>query len=177
MYYVIEETYEDEYYTDAVVENIQEILDYKVSLPEKLGNNFPRLMVKVISKNKPTDFFMSGPILIVSKELKDIFDRFNSKIEYFPVSLIHKKTTYENSFYFAHVLCDMDFIDKEKSIYTMDRGYFDEIEKLVINEDILNNEPIVILTKSFLRVLIINEELFKEINKLSITGINFSTTY
>lgn len=91
MYYIIEETYEDKYYTDAVVENIQEILDYKVSLPEKLENNFPRLMVKVISKNKPTDFFMSGQILIISKELKDIFDRFNSKIEYFPVSLIHKK--------------------------------------------------------------------------------------
>ena len=56
MYYIIEETYEDEYYTDAEVENIQEILDYKVSLPKKLGNNFPRLMVKVISKNKSTDF-------------------------------------------------------------------------------------------------------------------------
>lgn len=177
MYYIIEETYEDEYYTDAVVENIQEILDYKVSLPEKLGDDFPRLMVKVISKNKPSDFFMSGPILIVSKELKGIFDIFNSKIEYFPVSLTHKKIIYENSFYFAHVLYDIDFIDKEKSIYTMDHGYFDEIVKLVINENILDNEPIVILTKSFSRVLIINEELFKEINKLNIRGIKFSKKY
>lgn len=172
MYYRIRESYEEDSYTDATVTNMRDIMHFKVTSTLELGKSFPVLNVKVDSENSPGDYFMSGPFLIISSEVRNIFDKHNCKFEYFDVVVNHNGNVIEQGcFYFAHILCEKSFIDKDESIYSLDDDYIDEISKLVINNDSIAEESIVSLAKSFELVLIVNESLANEIIEKKITGV------
>lgn len=110
MYYRIEESHDEVFYTDATVKNMNDVMNYKVTLTNNLGSKFPLLNVMVNSDHKPCDFFKSGPFLIISSNLKEIFESYKCKLEYYDVTLDHHSEFYNiGNYYFAHLVCEKNF--------------------------------------------------------------------
>ncbi|WP_105624573.1 hypothetical protein [Cronobacter malonaticus] len=94
MYYRVTETYDDDLYTDATVINMEDVMSFRVTIPQKLGNSFPLLHLKLDSDLRPNDYFKSGPFVIVSSKMKAILESFNAEYEFFDVVITSEKNTY-----------------------------------------------------------------------------------
>ena len=175
MYYRIEESYDEVFYTDATVTNMNDVMNYKVTLTNSLGSKFPLLNLIVNSEPKPCDFFKSGPFLIISSNLKKIFESYKCKFEYYDVTLEHHDIFYNiGNYYFAHLVCEKNFLDENNSSYSLDGEYFDDIEKIAIEECALDNEPIACLSKSFENIVVVREDLANNMGCEKINGIELT---
>ena len=94
MYYRIKEIYDDNLYTDATVTNMNDVMPFNVTLPEKLGTNFPVLQLELDSDLRPNDFFKSGPFVIVPSKMKKILESVRADYEYFDRIITSDTATY-----------------------------------------------------------------------------------
>ncbi|ELY4393267.1 hypothetical protein SMZ41_003328 [Cronobacter sakazakii] len=175
MYYRVTETYDDKLYTDATVTNMYDVIPFNVTLPEKIGNKFPILQLDLDSDLRPNDYFKSGPFVIVSSKMKAILEIFNAEYEFFDVVITSDKITYpKGDYFFAHLLCAIDFINKKQSIYKpydSNDAFIEKVERLIINERSLNGSPVAMLKNCFENITIYQDKLVEKLIKESVLGI------
>ncbi|EGT5683607.1 hypothetical protein AGJ32_20090 [Cronobacter turicensis] len=177
MYYRVTETYDDDLYTDATVINMEDVMSFRVTIPQKLGNSFPLLHLKLDSDLRPNDYFKSGPFVIVSSKMKAILESFNAEYEFFDVVITSDKTTYpKGDYFFAHLLCAIDFINKKQSIYKpydSNDAFIEKVEKLIINERSLHGSPVAMLKNCFENITIYQDMLVEKLIKESVLGMEY----
>ncbi|ELY2651593.1 imm11 family protein [Cronobacter sakazakii] len=177
MCYRVTETYDDKLYTDSTVTNMYDVIPFNVTLPEKIGNKFPILQLELDSDLRPNDYFKSGPFVIVSSKMKAILEIFNAEYEFFDVVITSDKITYPKSdYFFAHLLCAIDFINKKQSIYKpydSNDAFIEKVERLIINERSLNGSPVAMLKNCFENITIYQDKLVEKLIKESVLGIEY----
>lgn len=126
---------------------------------------------------RPNDYFKSGPFVIVSSKMKAILEIFNAEYEFFDVVITSDKTTYpKGDYFFAHLLCAIDFINKKQSIYKpydSNDAFIEKVGKLIINERSLNGSPVAMLKSCFENITIYQDKLVEKLIKESVLGIEY----
>ncbi|EOL8947296.1 hypothetical protein NNQ28_00900 [Cronobacter dublinensis] len=177
MYYRVAEAYDDDLHTDATVTNMNDVMFFNVTLPEKIGSNFPLLQLELDSDLRPNDYFNSGPFVIVSLKMKRILESVGADYEYFDVIITSDTATYpKGDFFFAHLLCEIDFLNKEKSVYTpyeSNNAFIERIEKVVIDEKRMGGAPAAMLKNCFENVTVYQDKLVDKMIQESITGVEY----
>ncbi|EOU9605671.1 hypothetical protein QMT25_08340 [Cronobacter dublinensis] len=177
MYYRVAERYVDDLHTDVTVTNMNDVMSFNVTLPEKIGSNFPLLQLELDSDLRPNDYFNSGPFVIVSLKMKRILESVGADYEYFDVIITSDTATYpKGDFFFAHLLCEIDFLNKEKSVYTpyeSNNAFIERIEKVVIDEKRMGGAPAAMLKNCFENVTVYQDKLVDKMIQESITGVEY----
>lgn len=169
-FYVLEESIEEKYAVNAIIHNMNMVTNFKTTLAVPLGDNFPTLDISIISYNLLPDFFHLGQFLIISESLKVIFESFCIDFEYYPVCI---RNDHSLGYYYAHLLSEIDFIDREKSTYII----YDELPEYIEEVTDLKLKENMCFTLSRLkncfdqRFFVINEEVANKLLENNIKGI------
>ena len=128
---------DDGSYTHATMSTMGELflLGYKATLCIPVPRPFPDTTIMLETKTGPTDFFESGPTMIVSERLRQIFEEFEVKAEFVEVKAQLKRKVYKKKqFYIMNNLDQAPCLDYKRSKYKLTDSGLDEIEPLVLDE-------------------------------------------
>lgn len=161
------------FYTRALVENPKALSNLKLLAGDSLVGKFPFLRVEIISSYPPADYFNAGPLFIISQKLREIFDKFEVPVEYFPIAVTKDLKESLDNYYFANILKHVACLDYQRSVYSRDGEFVDTIEKLVINEEVAADYPLFRLGKCYDVVVLVSTELSQAICNAGMTGVKF----
>jgi hypothetical protein len=167
------DTDSEDQFTDATVVNLSSLQPFKLTMCDRFGSDFPGLELTIESKGVPNDYIKSGPLFIASERLKGVFEKFDVKMEVFPVVMRQNNYLVDGQYYYLHFLEEVDCIDKSKSEFTLDENYIDEIDKLVIDTDRLEGTNFVKVANCIDFILIASSEMVDEVLGSGITGVRF----
>jgi hypothetical protein len=157
----------------ATVDNLRDIYDYKLTVGEMLGSNFPKLRLQLDDDGKPADYIESGPMLIISEKLKKIMETLNCLVEYHPVELRHKDgSSAAENYFLANILLHLDFLD-QRAVYTMEDDCIDEIESLVVDDDKVEGVNLCYLKNAYDAVLLASDRFAILCRDQNVTGPRF----
>ena len=178
---------DDGSYTHATMSTMGElfVLGYKATLCIPVPHPFPDTTISLETKIGPTDFFESGPTMIVSKRLRQIFEEFNVKAEFIQVKAKLKKKAYtKKQFYIMNNLDQAPCLDYKRSKYKITASGVEEIEPLVLDESksmgkhFFRLGPVRVPGKPNRKaikpiILCVSEQLARRILAEGLTGIMF----
>lgn len=98
-----------------------------------------KIRITVKSRAPLNDFFLSGPLLIVSETLKGVLELADANCEFIEVAVSPKARSGKRTFFFCNTLECIDCIDHKRGKYTFwDEPRFRDrvktIRKLAIND-------------------------------------------
>ena len=164
---------------DAELLNIDELLDFPLTLPTPLSGQLPTPLVKLSGRGFPADYISIGSIDIVSERLKDTLLGHDPKIEFLTIQLYDRKGRPYRSepYFFAHLLVEVDCIDRANSkLVVAEDGYVEDIIKLTLSDEAASAEPVFWLgNTSCLPRWFVCDNLANEIIHGGFTGIKFDT--
>jgi hypothetical protein len=162
---------------DVGYHDISQIRDIKMTLTIPL-ESFPhvRFDVKFRKKNLP-DYMVCGVAYIVSKRLKDLFEEFKVKAEFFPVEIYFiNEQRFIGDYYYFHLLAEEDCFDFENSEYEVDEDddSVESIERLELAFKSALSNDIFFIAEIDYRIICLTKTVCEAIVKNKITGIRLA---
>jgi hypothetical protein len=97
--------------------------------------SLPPLKIDIKSRREPADFFLGGPVMIVSAELRELLEEFDVKVEFAPVKITRFGKRYATKqFFYLNILEVVNCFDYKKSRYTRTPHGVHEIDPLVLSK-------------------------------------------
>ena len=163
-------------HTDASWLNIQDFLQIPFTRPEPL-QSFLTPILKLESKQTPTDYFTVGSLKIVSAAFRFLLETAGAEFEFFSVKLLtHCNTPFgEHSYYFGHLLKVVDCFDYARLSYEISEyapSYIQRVNSLGISEDLVKHVPAFWIKNVAFGNWLINDELAAQITASGLTGID-----
>ena len=146
---------------------------------ESFANRWPRIVLEVITKHLPNDFFRVGSIDVVSDKLRKVMEATGLQAEFLPVFVLYKgKKCSRRSFFFCHILAQVDCFDHQKGQCTYHKApgfedHVDEIQKLVIDEGKAAGHHLFRMSKGAEYVVCVSDELAARISESGTSGMRF----
>ncbi len=165
----------DLYYTTGKARNQSILRSLKLTSGAALSDRWPEVVIDITSDYKPADSFLSGPMLIVSRELADLIYEFatDKEVEYLPVEVVYKGNS-QGEYGFLNILNICDALDRSNSQFTEIDGIIDSIDLVKIDE--LTTEGKTIFQLDAIEwIVCVDEGLAEEIEKAAFTGIVFKS--
>ena len=175
MYLVWKADFENEKtYTRAAIENPKSLSGRKLNSGLPLSGQLPELRMEVVTEHPPADYFSAGPLFLVSARMRDLLESKRANVEFHPVVLLRGGREFNaGCYFFANLLDKVDCLDREKSEYKMDGEFIDKIEKLVIDDAMVNSKPLFRLANSYDVITLVSQELADAIIASGMTGVKF----
>jgi hypothetical protein len=127
--------------------------------------------VRVVARTKPWDFMEVGSFLFVSDKVKAILEGHNATVEFFPVTLAYKGKDLCSWFY-LHLLKEVDCLDPEKTIFAGREPPLPEMVKhMVLRESACEGIPISRIGDT--PDIGVSDELARAIRSAKCTGVIF----
>ncbi|MGB8808867.1 MAG: DUF1629 domain-containing protein [Acinetobacter calcoaceticus] len=162
------------YYTRGTIRDISVLKKIKLTKGEPISDKNIKIEIDLIEEYEPADYFHVGSLFIVSSKLKDILERKQVSAEYFSIKLYKPNgIPIQTKYFFVNLLKKIDCINKEHSRYTQEKGFIDEIYKLVVDVDKAENEVLFRIDKIFNNIILVHDSLIYLIKSLGCTGVNF----
>lgn len=175
MYFVWKSDFDnDRFYTRASIVNAKALVGLKLVAGQSLVGLLPVIDLEIESDCEVADYFNAGPLFVVSEKLRKVLDDANASVEYHSVNLLKKGKRIDGvKYYFANLLEKIDCFDFEKSTYTVDDGFIDKIERLVIDESKVNQKTLFRLDRSYDVIIFASSNLRDAIETRKISGVKF----
>ena len=150
------------------------LMPFKIELPENV-----KLAINIRTKGEPLDFtFADFDVLIVNEKVALLFNE--GECQLIPIKIDGISDSHE--YYVCVILRCVECLDESRSVFDKfaiddpvrpdKAGQYRGIYKLVIDHRKINDERIFRL-KNAENIIIVNEELRREIEDSDITGIHF----
>lgn len=144
----------------GVKQNTSEVLKYEV---EKIDDYLFKYDYLPVS---------SGPPLVSNQFRKTFFNYNNFNVEYFNALIVSKDGNYDDTFLALNILDSYDGMDKQRSIYEINKYGILKIKKLFLNSGFMKDSLISRLGEK--KSIIIVNDVFKEIcSKNKLKGMDF----
>ena len=161
-------------YTRASIVNAKVLASLEITGCRPLSGRLPDLRLELTSESPPADYFGAGPLFVISKKLRNIFDEIGANAEYHPVALFKNGLQLEcESYYFANLLDKIDCFDFAQGICSLDGEFIDKIEKLAIDANKTDGKQIFRLAKSYDVITLASQNLAGAILSAGLTGVQF----
>jgi hypothetical protein len=164
-------------WTDAEYINMDELHDFPIYFgnTERLGPTFPRPIIQLRRAIPPADFFCVGSMNIVSAAFRKELERAGANIEYFEIELRKRRGGIQDgSFYFIHLLAEVDCFDFERSDYdTFQDGEVSKARTLVLKEEAIGSEPLFVMKNAYLGFWLTSDAFAAQIQSTNLRGMIF----
>jgi len=118
-----------------------------------------------------SDYFLCGPLTIISDDFCKVISEFNTNLELIPVKIFCGDSK-ELQFYTLHIMSIVDLIDREESIFAgIKYGMIGGITSLKLKT--MPEEDIVFLKNTYNPITIVSDELRDAINAHRLSGMTF----
>ena len=165
----------DLYYTTGKARNLSILSNLKLTSGNALSDRWPEVVIDITSDYKPADSFLSGPMLIVSRDLADLIYKFatDKDVEYLPVEVVFKGEP-QGDYGFLNILNTYDALDRSNAKFTEIDGMIDSIDLVRIDESAAEGKPIFQLD-SIEWVVCVEQVLAEEVEQAKFTGVVFKS--
>lgn len=173
VHFVIKPDYRDQLgFTRARFLNANEFKDTKLSFGLPLGS-LPRFKVDIESKSKPKDFFVAGPLMLISARAANTLKALDAGAEFLPVELSQDGKSLNDEYFVFNVLEKVDALDTKKAKVTFDDGVVDKIEKLAIDSDKVAGIPVARMANTYDQIILCSDRTREELELQGVTGMDF----
>jgi len=122
--------------------------------------------------DEPLDFFIQGSMSIVSRKLKEIVDRYQAKVEFFPILVSFRDRSLADFFFMNYLEC-LDCLDKEKTVRDVGGPFPDDIKRIALDESRIGNCPLFMIAKTIFKGA--SDRLAEDIQNAHCTGVEFKS--
>ncbi len=174
MFYIWEETGQlHNFRENIILDNMKDLMDFKMTIPERIDKEFPRLKFSSTGNFDIPDYIKYGVLFIVSERLLLILEKYSVALQSFPIDFIHNEVPLKLNV--VHLIEDTDFINEKMSGALLEEnGYIEEIESLVIDEAKLVDKNLATSGRYLACLVIASKPLKEEIESLGFTGVRFT---
>lgn len=183
--YVIWTHYLDKKKNHCVLEdldNVDDDFELKKGVPRL--NGFPDNAVYNFDPEYPKNIVLSdnlfniNRLIVASKSLKEFIESKNPKnVEFLPVSIInHKGRVADKDFFIIHPIHPQDCLNVKASGGVWSDfidDEIDEVDRLVIDEDVVDPEVLLFRVKFFYDPIFVRRELADEISAKGFSGVRW----
>lgn len=167
--------YNDENYTDAVMQELRRFRGLKLFRGERLKERFPVDATILVQSNKPpTDFFRAGVFWIISDRLRRVLESHEVEGELLPLRLVDKQRSQINGAWWCfNPTLVLDCFDWCNSRYVLEQNFATQINVLRIKDDVIGNKSLVVTERTIPVLVVVGESLAKSIVNAGCTGVVF----
>ena len=162
-------------YTDAAIQDPRRFVGIPLAAGQSLADRFPvgtKLVLR--SDGTPSDFFMAGPMLVISERLKAIFGEFGVAAEFFPVELtLPSGRASDSRWFFQNILAVVDCLDWEKSQFTSEKGFATNIQRILLSKEMTGQQPLFRVARTIPSLVCASDELAAAVTAAGCTGLVF----
>ncbi len=165
----------DELSTDAGIQNTRQFLGLPFALGIPMIGRFPEATKLVLrSAGAPRDFFMAGPMPVVSERLRTILEGFRVAAEFFPVDVISKDGSSLGSRWCClNVLSVVDCLDWEKSVYKLEKNFATGLERVALVDDAIGSQALCRIARAIPSLICASDCLSDAVVASGCTGVVF----
>ncbi len=169
--------YGEDFYTDAGLQNARRFIGVPLAACRSLIGLFPEdVRVVLRSDGDPADFFMAGPIPVVSPKLKAVLDIIEARVELFPVKIIGSRGGQQASdWYCLNILTEVDCFDWKNSKFTPENGFATNIERVSLVEQVIGLQPLFRVHNTIPSLVASTEPLADAVIQAGCSGVVFKT--
>ena len=156
----------------AKFKNVREFLYIKLTSPEPWPKNMPTPVVAVQTNfdiGLP-DYWICGPLIMVSSKLKSILEVHKAEVEFLPAQ-IHCRGRSVGGNHCVHFLKVIDCIDATKTVASMQDGRFEDIEKLALDESRTQDSPLFVVDRTSRRIVCADSKLASHLREAKLSGV------
>lgn len=167
------EDYNDDTCVDASISDPKRFIGVPLSSGRSLKDRFPE-NVKVIirSERPPTDFFMAGPMCVISTTLKKVLESVKVSAEFFPVELQLPSGNLVRSWFFFNPLESVECLDLQQSSFTSEDNFATNIERLFLYS-IQSEPPLYRIAKTIPVIIAVRDDVAEQVQVQGCTGMIF----
>lgn len=167
--------FDDDTYTDAKIEDVRSFIGIPLASGRPLGDRFPKgTRVRIRSSGPPADFFMAGPMFVISEKMKTVFEQFHAKVEYFTLEARGvPQTALDSAYYFANLIEVVDCFDWERAEFTEEGGFATDIERLVFKASAIGDQPLFRVARTISSVVATSDALAALAQERGCSGVIF----
>jgi hypothetical protein len=175
MTYILNRDVSDDGYTDANLMDAKKLVGIRLCCGDSLVDRFPSgIRVVIDSPNEPNDFFVAGPMPIISEQTKQVLMQFSANVEYLHVDLsMHDGSKPKKSYYYPNILDVIDCLDWKASRYTKESKYATKIRSIVLHENNSNESPIFLIERTIPYLICVQKEVGNALVEAGCKGIVF----
>ena len=165
----------DESYTDAGIQNVREFIGLPFALGMPLTGRFPEATKLVLrSAGEPRDFFMAGPMPVVSERLRAVLEGFRVAAEFFPVEVVSKDGSSLGSRWCClNVLSVVDCLDWEKSVYKLEKNFATQLERVAVVDEAIGAHALFRIARAIPSLICASESLSDAVAASGCSGVVF----
>lgn len=156
----------------AKFKNVREFLYIKLTSPEPWPKNMPTPVVAVQTNfdiGLP-DYWICGPLIMVSSKLKSILEVHKAEVEFLPAQ-IHCRGRSVGGNHCVHFLKVIDCIDATRTVASMQDGRFEDIEKLALDESRTQDSPLFVVDRTSRRIVCADSKLASHLREAKLSGV------
>jgi hypothetical protein len=118
------------------------------------------------------DYWICGPLIMVSSKLKSIIESHKAEVEFLPAQ-IHCRGRTVGGNHCVHFLKVIDCIDAARTVASLRDGWFEDIEKLALDESRAGDSPLFVVDRTFRRIVCVGSRLASHLREAKLTGMQF----
>lgn len=175
---ILEYDVSEEGYTDAHFLDARRLMDIRLCFGDPLADKFPAgIRVQIESEAEPNDYFVAGPMPVVSERARQVFDSFKANVEYFQLDVtLHNGSKAVTPYYYSNILDVIDCLDWEASEYTPEQNYATDVRKLVLRESVTKHSPLFLAARVITTLICVQEEVASALREAGCKGIIFESS-
>lgn len=158
--------------------------DHLLNMGVSLEETFPDNVIYEMDREAPENtilldtLYNTDLVIVGSEKLKEfLVSRKLNSVEYLPVKIRdHKKRLIKQKYFIIHPIEPIECLDAKKSgaeYSKIAKQKINVVKRLVIDDANIPKERKLLKIKNFHRVVLIREELAKEIGEVGFTGIRW----
>ena len=165
----------DKTHTNARLLDAHRLTEMRFNFGDVQSGIFPEgIQIKIKTKREPNDYFHAGPISVVSANVKDVFDSYKVKAEYFLLNItLSNGETSLTKYYYLNILEMVDCLDWSASEYTPVREYATKLKKIVLVDEMCHQAPVFLVSRTTSNVLCCSDSVVTSLRQYGCKGINY----
>lgn len=158
---VIEVALERDLYTDAAIVNAAKFVRVPLMSGKSIKGIFPPdVSVVVVSKGRPGDFFLAGPMIVISSRFHGALCNAGADIELLPVQVTQSTSKFEvGEFSCLNILSSLDRVDRGASVFYEKNGFMLNFTRLSLAPLDSVEPPIYFLSWTIPRIICVRDDL------------------